>query len=220
MLKGIIFDLDGVITDTAYFHYLAWKNEVEKLGINFDEQTNEKLKGLNRIETLKAILKIYQIKIEENEIIKIANAKNEYYKKLLKTKLNETYILKGIKEFILEAKKNNLKLAIASSSFNAPYILKKINLFSYFDFIVDPSNIKKGKPDKEIFVAAQKALNLESDEVIGIEDSLSGIISLNDANIFSIAITNEPKYFKTANIILNNTSELDLNKILKIFKNR
>ncbi|VEU59411.1 beta-phosphoglucomutase [Mesomycoplasma neurolyticum] len=219
MFKGIIFDLDGVITETAIFHYLAWKHEVAKLNIIFTKEENDKLKGLSRIDTLKAILKFHNKKMLENDILKLADSKNKYYKELLDKQLNTSHILKGIKKFINAAKKQNIKLAIASSSQNAKFILEKLQLLNYFDFIVDPKTIKKGKPNKEIFIKACQGLQLKTNEVIGIEDSYSGIEALNKAKIFSVAIVGEQQLnWSNANVILKSTNELNLKKLFLAFK--
>jgi beta-phosphoglucomutase len=128
-------------------------------------------------------------KFSKKEILKMANNKNKEYQKLIKNKLNKNHILPGIKKILNEAKKNNLKMAIASSSFNAILILKKINLIDYFDYIVDPSSIKKGKPEPDIFLKACKGINIKPSEALGFEDSISGIIGLKKAKIKTIAIT-------------------------------
>ncbi|MDZ7293563.1 beta-phosphoglucomutase [Mycoplasmopsis pulmonis] len=218
MIKAIIFDLDGVIVETASLHFLAWKHEVAKLGINFTKEQNTSLKGLNRIDTLKAILKLHNYKLSDEKIEEIAQSKNQYYQRLLDQELNSSTILPNIKNFLDQAKKNNLKLALASSSHNAKFILKKVELLSYFDFIVNPSEIKNGKPNPEIFLKALEGLNLKASEAIGIEDALAGIYGLRQAKIFAIAISNgENENWSEANLVLNTTKELDLDKILKSF---
>ncbi|MBN3535105.1 beta-phosphoglucomutase [Mycoplasma procyoni] len=215
MIKGLVFDLDGVITETASLHYKAWRNEVAKLGLNYTEEQNSSLKGLNRIDTLKAILKLFNKSLSEQEIVEIATEKNNNYKKLLETDIDEKDILPNIKNFLDQAKAKGLKLAIASSSFNAPLILKKINLFSYFDFIVDPGTIKNGKPDPEIFLAAVKGLGLQPQECIGFEDAIAGVKGLKDAKIKTVAITHgEKENWEIADVVLKSTAELDLEKLL------
>ncbi|MGZ9428745.1 beta-phosphoglucomutase [Mycoplasma sp. 1012] len=218
MIKGLIFDLDGVITETASLHYKAWKNEVAKIGLNYTEEQNSSLKGLNRIDTLNAILKLFNVSLSEQEIVTMANNKNEYYKKLLETDIDQKDILVNIKEFLNTAKEKGLKLAIASSSYNAPLILRKIGLFDYFDFIVDPATVSKGKPNPEIFLKAAQGLNLKPEETIGFEDAIAGVQGLKDANIHTVAIThNEKENWSIADKIVSSTAELNLEELLELF---
>ncbi|MGZ9413459.1 beta-phosphoglucomutase [Mycoplasma sp. 5370] len=218
MIKGLIFDLDGVITETASLHYKAWKNEVAKIGLNYTEEQNSSLKGLNRIDTLNAILKLFNVSLSEQEIVTMANNKNEYYKKLLETDIDQKDILVNIKEFLNTAKEKGLKLAVASSSYNAPLILRKIGLFDYFDFIVDPATVSKGKPNPEIFLKAAQGLNLKPEETIGFEDAIAGVQGLKDANIHTVAIThNEKENWSIADKIVSSTAELNLEELLELF---
>lgn len=218
MIKGLIFDLDGVITETARLHYLAWKTEVAKIGIDYNSKENDGLKGLSRIETLKAILKNHHMHLDEEEILKMANSKNQLYLKKLENQLSKKDILPKIEELLKDAKAANLKMAIASSSFNASLILEKIGLKKYFDFIVDPQILKKGKPHPEIFIRAAEGLQLQLNEVIGFEDAIAGIEALKSANIRSVAIThNSLEDFSQANLVYQSTNDLNLENILNFF---
>lgn len=220
MLKGILFDLDGVITDTAKLHYLAWKEIVSELGIDYTAEENEGLRGLPRKDTLLAILKLKNIPLPSSEVIDdLCHRKNELYKVYLSEKLQSDSILPGISEFIDEAIKNNVKLAIASSSYNAPVILKKLGIYDKFNFIVNPADVKNGKPAPDIFLAAAKGLNLQPSECIGIEDSVGGLDSIVSANIFAVAITNNSNEdFSKANIQLSFTNMLNFNNIKTKFE--
>lgn len=220
MLKGILFDLDGVITDTAKLHYLAWKEIVTELGVNYTEEENEGLRGLPRKDTLLAILKLKNKDIPSEHIIDdLCYRKNELYKKYLSEELKSDSVLPGIIQFINEAKANNIKLAIASSSYNAPVILKKLGIYDKFDFIVNPADIKKGKPAPDIFIAAAEGLKLQPNECIGIEDSVEGLNSIVSAKIFSVAITNNSNEdFSKADVQLSFTNSLDFNNIKKLFQ--
>lgn len=222
MLKGILFDLDGVITDTAKLHYLAWKEIVQELGINYTEEENEGLRGLPRKDTLLSILKLKNIPVPSDVILDdLCTRKNELYKSFLSEKLEKDSILPGISKLIDDAKKANVKLAIASSSYNAPVILEKLGIYDKFDFIVNPADVANGKPAPDIFLAAAKGLNLNTDECIGIEDSVEGLKSIHSAEIFSVAITNNSNEdFSKANVKLSFTSDLDFNELEKAFKNK
>ncbi|AKA50141.1 beta-phosphoglucomutase [Mycoplasmopsis gallinacea] len=221
MIKGFIFDLDGVITDTAILHFLAWQKVLKDNGIEYTESENEQFRGLPRLDTLEAILKY---KNKENyfnyeQKQKICDLKNDYYLSLLSTQVNENSILPGIKEFLTEAKKEKIKLAIASSSYNAPLILEKLGIINYFDFIVNPATIKNGKPAPDIFISAANGLNLKTNECIGFEDASVGVQGIKKANILAVAITTEnEKLFANADLILNSTKELSLQLIKSTFK--
>ncbi|RIV16997.1 beta-phosphoglucomutase [Mycoplasmopsis gallopavonis] len=221
MIKGLIFDLDGVIADTAILHFKAWQLIVKDLGIDYSYEENEKLRGLPRKDTLLAIFKLkkFEKKLSDQELDQICDLKNAKYKELLATELNTSWILPNIQNFILEAKANNIKLAIASSSHNAPTILTKLGLIDYFDFIVNPSNVKHGKPAPDIFIQAAEGLNLQNSECLGIEDAPAGVAAIKSANIRAIAITHgSSEDFSQADLVLQSTSELSLTEILAKFK--
>ncbi|EAC2779328.1 beta-phosphoglucomutase [Listeria monocytogenes] len=178
-LKGVVFDLDGVITDTAHYHYLAWKKTAESIGIEFDEAFNENLKGVSRIDSLLLILKKdgRENDFTEEQIEALAADKNDFYVSLLK-EITPADVLPGIKELIVDLKKQNLKCAIASVSKNARTVLSALEMEQEFDYIVDAAKITKSKPDPEIFVEACRGLGLETSEVVGIEDAQAGIVSV------------------------------------------
>lgn len=217
---GLIFDLDGVITDTAKFHYLSWKEIVKPLGIDLKEEINEQIKGFPRQETLLKILEIFNINnISEIEIEQICDAKNKLYLEFLNKNLSEKDILPNIKSLILCAKKYKVKIALASSSKNAILILKKLNIFDLFDFIVNPSNVDKPKPAPDIYLAAAKGINLKPLQCIGFEDAQIGIEGLNRAKIFSVGINEKDKYVKNhSKLFVPSTKELNWKIILGKYK--
>ncbi|WP_322958283.1 beta-phosphoglucomutase [Mycoplasmopsis felis] len=220
MIKGFVFDLDGVITDTAVLHYKSWKEVAKKLGIDYTEADNEKLRGIPRLETLKEIIKLKkpELKLSTEELLNICEIKNNLYKELLNTEINKDSVLPNIKNFLLNAKSYNIKLSIASSSFNAPNILKKLELFELFDYIVYPGDIKNGKPAPDIFIAGANGIGLKTSECIGFEDAIAGIQGIKDAQMLAIAITNgSNEDFSKADLILNSTSDLDFDFIINKF---
>ncbi|MEG2198298.1 MAG: beta-phosphoglucomutase [Malacoplasma sp.] len=218
MIKGLIFDLDGVITDTAIFHYESWKEIADQFNIDLTETVNEKIKGFPRTETLLKIFEIYDFdysEFDESKLEKICDVKNETYLNLINSKLNEDYILFGIKNLLQEAKSMNLKIALASSSKNAPLILDKLKIKSYFDFIANPSDVKNSKPAPDLYLLAAKGLNLLPSECVGFEDAMIGIQGLNDANIFSVGISLQDDYVKNnSKYFVKDTKELNLKDIL------
>ncbi|MCP8617867.1 beta-phosphoglucomutase [Salirhabdus salicampi] len=216
-VKAVIFDLDGVITDTAEFHYVAWGNLASSLGISFDREFNENLKGISRMESLEKILKYGQkaneFTLEQKQ--ELAYKKNEYYKQLIK-QVTPAHILPGIKELIEELKRNNLKLAVASASKNATTILTSLGLLDYFDYIVDVEKIKNGKPDPEIFLNAAKHLDVPKENCIGVEDAAAGVEAIKAASMFAVGV-GQREILSRADLVVNSTVELTYSKLIKAF---
>ena len=213
MKKGVIFDLDGVIVDTAPFHYLAWKETAERLGIIIDEEFNEGLKGIDRYNSLQKILDFGNISLSEDEKDILMTEKNNRYLELLDG-LNRESILQGIEDFISELKRNGYKLALASASKNAPFILKKTGLYEYFDNIAEPGSVR-AKPHPDIFLKGAELLGLGVSECVGIEDSYAGIQSINDAGIYSIGI-GDSRILSDADMNLDSTGFLSVELIKNI----
>ena len=213
-IKALIFDLDGVLTDTAKYHYLAWKKLADELGYYFDEDINELLKGVSRINSFEIILKKNDATTkhtpEEKEIL--ANKKNEYYKEMIE-QLTPDDILDGILPFITKARNKGVKCAVASISKNAPRVLELLKISDLFDYIADAGLVKKPKPDPELFLTCAKALGFEPNECIGIEDAQAGIESIHSAGMLSVGINVTVTSVKP-DIILKSTSELDFDKII------
>lgn len=216
MLKAVAFDLDGVLTDTAEYHYLAWKELGKKIGIDFDREFNEKLKGISREESLELILSLgdQQKAYTPEEKTEMMVWKNDLYIELIQN-ITKKDILPGILPLLEALKENNIKMAIASASKNAPMILEKLGIIPYFDTIVDPSSIANGKPFPDIFIAASEQLNIPVSQMIGIEDSQAGITSINDAQMFSVGVG----VLEQANYLVPSTTELDFNSIIAQFNN-
>ncbi|EAC3533668.1 beta-phosphoglucomutase [Listeria monocytogenes] len=216
-LKGVVFDLDGVITDTAHYHYLAWKKTAESIGIEFDEAFNENLKGVSRIDSLLLILRKdgRENDFTEEQIEALAADKNDFYVSLLK-EITPADVLPGIKELIVDLKKQNLKCAIASVSKNARTVLSALEMEQEFDYIVDAAKITKSKPDPEIFVEACRGLGLETSEVVGIEDAQTGIEAINAAGIVSVGVGSG---LRDADMTVKSTGLLDL-RILEILHSK
>lgn len=216
-LKGVVFDLDGIITDTAHYHYLAWKKTAESIGIEFDEAFNENLKGVSRIDSLLLILRKdgRENDFTEEQIEALAADKNDFYVSLLK-EITPADVLPGIKELIVDLKKQNLKCAIASVSKNARTVLSALEMEQEFDYIVDAAKITKSKPDPEIFVEACRGLGLETSEVVGIEDAQAGIEAINAAGIVSVGVGSG---LRDADMTVKSTGLLDL-RILEILHSK
>ncbi len=209
-VKAVLFDLDGVITDTAKYHFDAWKKVASFIGIDLDNSFEEKLKGVSREESLSLILEYGKKKLDKEEVEEMLKVKNDMYLSSLKN-LNSSDILEGIEELFEKLCFNKIKIVIASGSKNAPYIIDKLKLNSYIDGIVDASSLKS-KPAPDIFLEAVNLSGVNKENCVAIEDAQSGIIAINKANIFSIAIGN----LKEADLKLNNTKELTYDIITKL----
>jgi len=173
-IKAVIFDLDGVIVSTDQYHYKAWKQMADKEKIYFDEEINEKLRGVSRIESLQIILTRSQRVYTELEKIELADRKNKYYRELLNNLTSEE-ILPGVKSVLGELKRNNIKVAIGSSSKNTLLILNKIGFGNYFNAVADGNEIKKSKPDPEVFLLAAKKLAIDPKDCLVVEDANAGV---------------------------------------------
>ncbi len=172
--KGIIFDLDGVICTTDKYHYKAWKLLADKLDIDFDEEKNNLLRGVSRMESLNIILGNESINYSDEEKALLASEKNENYRDYL-SNMTKNDLSADVKETLLTLKEKGYKLAIGSSSKNARYILERLEITYIFDEVVDGMDITNSKPDPEVFLLAQKKLNLTIDECIVVEDAIAGV---------------------------------------------
>lgn len=189
-MKGAIFDLDGVITDTAKFHFAAWSQLAsEKLGLKLPASFETELKGISRIESLERILDFGGLrdKYTAEQVEELAAEKNGYYLKAIDT-LTKDDILPGITRLIGELKEHDVKLSVASASKNAPVILKKLGLFDKFDAIADPSKVEHGKPAPDIFLAGARAVSLDPKDCVGVEDAVAGVDAIKAANMTAVAV--------------------------------
>ncbi len=207
--KAIIFDLDGVITDSAKYHFAAWKELSDRLGYKFDENDNERLKGVSRLDSLNIILEINGAldAFTEAEKEAMCTEKNDNYVKLIGGVTPED-ILPGIARFMADAKAAGLKLAVASVSKNAPALLTSLGIIDQFDYIADARKISKSKPDPEIFSVCAESLGIDPEDCIGVEDSQAGIEAIKAAGMKSIGI-NVTVTSVAPDMPLESTAELD-----------
>lgn len=186
-VKGFIFDLDGVIVDTAKYHYLAWKNLATNLGIPFSETQNEQLKGVSRVASLQKILAWGNTSLSEEDFNTTMQEKNEEYLSYI-SKMTTAEILPDVVRVLDFLKESNQKIALGSASKNARIILDKVSLKPYFEAIVDGTNVTKAKPNPEVFLNAAEGLQLSANQCIVFEDSVAGIQAANTAGMISIGI--------------------------------
>ena len=188
--KAFIFDLDGVIVDTAKYHFLAWKKIATELGIEFTEEHNELLKGVSRVRSLDIILELGNKKVSQEDKNKWLTQKNEDYLSQL-VDMDASEILPGVFKVLQFLKEKNQPIALGSASKNARPILEKTGILSYFDAVVDGNDVTNAKPDPEVFLIAAELLKVKPEDAIVFEDSVAGIQAANIAMMTSIGIGNE-----------------------------
>ncbi len=213
-MKAFIFDLDGVIVDTAKYHYMAWKQLANELGFDFSQEQNEQLKGVSRVRSLEILLDIGKIQLSEKRKKNLLKEKNTQYLEYI-AQMNESEILPGIKNLLIHLKENKIPFALGSASKNARLILRILNLYDLFDIIVDGNDVSTAKPDPEVFLIAAKRLNIKPEDCIVIEDAIAGIQAANLAQMTSIGI-GDNKVLKEANYIFKSTNELTIDFIEKL----
>lgn len=187
MTKGFIFDLDGVIVDTAKYHYLAWKKLANELGFEFTKEQNELFKGVSRKRCLEILLDIGKVEATQEQFDTWMLEKNVDYLKYIEN-MDESEILPDVPKVLQFLKENNMPIALGSASKNAQPILEKVGLLPYFDTIVDGNNVTKAKPDPEVFLLAAKQLGLNANDCVVFEDAVAGVEAANAAQMVSIGI--------------------------------
>lgn len=192
MIQAVIFDLDGVIVDTVPLACQANQYIANLLGVALTPKDNDEFRGVSRMDIIDKLIHRSGRFFSHPEKMELSDLKNRYYQQLIRS-LSPNDILPGISQFMDELHAHQIKLALASSSTNANTVLKKINLFSHFDYIVDASRILKGKPNPEIFLTAAKGLLISPSNCVAIEDSRVGIIAIKEAQMFSVGIGKETK---------------------------
>ncbi|MFY8008771.1 MAG: beta-phosphoglucomutase [Flavobacterium sp.] len=185
--KAFIFDLDGVIVDTAKYHFLAWQKLAQELGIEFTPEHNEELKGVSRVRSLDIILALGNIEASQEDKNKWLTQKNEDYLSYL-VDMDESEILPGVLPVLEFIKEKKQLIALGSASKNARPILEKTGILPFFDAIVDGNDVSNAKPDPEVFLRAAQLLNVSNENAIVFEDSVAGIQAANTANMISVGI--------------------------------
>jgi beta-phosphoglucomutase len=206
-IKACIFDLDGVIVDTAKYHYMAWKRLAGEMGFHFSIEQNEKLKGVSRLESLEILLKVGGIKLSEAEKREAAQKKNAWYVDYISS-MNPEEILPGVTSFFDDLRKNRIKIALGSASKNAGFILQRLRLDDCFDTVVDGNKISRAKPDPEIFLISAKELNTDPRECIVFEDAQAGIEAANNAGMISVGV-GDPEILEQADLVISGFSNLN-----------
>jgi beta-phosphoglucomutase len=209
--KCFIFDLDGVIVDTAKYHFLAWQKIAHQLGIEFTPEHNEELKGVSRVRSLDLILALGNIEASPEDKNKWLVQKNEDYLSYL-VDMDESEILPGVLPVLIYLKENNQKIVLGSASKNAKPILEKAKIIDYFDAIVDGNDVSNAKPDPEVFIQGAKKVNFSNEQCIVFEDSVAGIQAANIAGMTSVGI-GEETILHEAQFVFPDFTHIDLNFI-------
>jgi len=190
MIKGFIFDLDGVIVDTAKYHYNAWRKLANSLGFDISEEQNENLKGVSRIESLEYILSLGNVTLSEEKILELAELKNTWYVESI-SHMDKSELLPGSEELIREIKEKGGKVSLGSASKNAQRILHATGLVEYFDAVIDGTKTTESKPHPQVFLMGAEALQLPPEECVVFEDSINGVKAANAGGFFSIGVGEE-----------------------------
>lgn len=187
--KALIFDLDGVIVDTAKYHYASWKRLSEELGLHFTLEDNELLKGVSRRRSFEIILSLNKCSMTEEQILSCCEKKNTYYLEYI-NQLKREEVLPGVNDFLLDARRLGLRTAIGSASKNCMLILQRLELITCFDSIIDGTKVSKAKPDPEVFLKGAQSLGVSPENCIVFEDSLAGIIAAHTGGMKAIGVGN------------------------------
>lgn len=212
MIKAFLFDLDGVIVDTAIYHYQAWKQMANGLGFDISEEFNERLKGVSRMDSLDIILAHGGVELSKEEKLSLATQKNENYLNLV-SKMSPEDILPGVTEFFAQVKKENIKTALGSVSKNARLILESIGMLDDFDSIIDGTKISKGKPDPEVFLKGAQELGVLPEECLVFEDAVAGVEAAKKAGMKAVGI-GKKEVLTEADIVFENLLGVDIQELL------
>ncbi len=218
-IEACLFDLDGVIVDTAKYHYIAWREIADQLGFEFSEHQNERLKGVSRMRSLEILLEVGGISLDEKTKAALAEKKNNNYLEYI-YKMTPDEILPGAERFLKECRNSNIKIALGSASKNAMLILERLKIVNLFDAIIDGTKVSLAKPDPEVFLKGAEELGIENKNCIVFEDAEAGIEAANNAKMKSIGIGN-PTILNKADFAIpgfeNFTVEIMKHKFSKIY---
>ena len=212
MIKAFLFDLDGVIVETAGFHYQAWRHLANELGFDISEEFNEGLKGISRMESLDLILKHGGVELSEEQKLNLAVTKNDHYLALV-SQMTPDDILPGVQDFFQQIKQTDIKIGLGSVSKNAKMILERVGLLQEFDVIIDGTKISKSKPDPEVFLNGAAELGFLPNECIVFEDAVAGVEAGKRAEMQVVGI-GKAELLTKADIVLAGFEKLELKDLL------
>ena len=215
-VKACIFDLDGVVVDTAKYHYLAWKRLAADLGFEFSEKDNERLKGISRLDSLNILLEIGRVNLSSDEKERFAALKNQWYLDYI-NKMTPEEILPGVRVFIEELRDSGVKIGLGSASKNARFILTQLGIIHLFETIVDGTKVINAKPNPEIFLLAAKELNATPAHSVVFEDAEAGIEAALRGGFRSVGV-GEPSILSKANVVIPGFIGMTMDKFYSLIK--
>ena len=210
--KAAIFDLDGVIVDTARLHYIAWKKTASQLGIDFTAEQNENLKGISRMAAMDYLIHLSGKPVEEDERLRLAEKKNEYYK-LLTESLTPGDCLPGALKCIQYLKSIGIFIALGSASKNAVHVLERLKIITLFDAIIDGTKVEHAKPDPEVFLLGARQLGIAPEQCVVFEDAVSGIQAAKNGGMYAVGV-GDPCILKQADLVVQ---QLDNDEVFRLF---
>ena len=214
MIEACIFDLDGVIVDTAHYHFLAWKRLADELNITFTENDNERLKGVSRLRSMDILLEIGGVTMTPEQKEALANKKNNWFVELI-WQIKPTDIFPGVKHLIAELRSNRIKIGLASSSKNAKTVIKLLRIEELFDAVVDGTMVTHSKPDPEIFLLTAQLLGVTAAHCLVFEDAEAGVAAARNAEMKCVGV-GEAVRLKEANLTISKTGEFAITDLQKI----
>ncbi|MEW5681985.1 MAG: beta-phosphoglucomutase [Pseudomonadota bacterium] len=212
--RAVIFDLDGVLTDTAIYHFYAWKALADELGINFTEQDNEQLKGVDRLGSLRWILQQGGLTLSGAEEARLMQQKNAHYLKLI-DHITPDNLYPGVAALFADLKQRAIKIGLASASKNAAFVVERLGIAAQFDYIADANQVVNSKPDPEVFLLAAKGLGVPPKHCIGVEDALAGIEAINRAGMKAIGI-GDAKVLNGAIRVYSSVKAITLEELISV----
>lgn len=212
-IEACLFDLDGVIVDTAKYHYIAWKALAQELGFDFTVEDNERLKGVSRMQSLDILLEIGHRQFSEQDKLAMAEKKNTLYVSYIE-KMTPEEILPGVERFLQELKEKGIKIGLGSASKNSPMILERIRLTHLFDVVVDGNSITEAKPNPEVFLRGAQRLNVMPSGCVVFEDAIAGIQAARNAGMACVGI-GEPETLGMADTVIPGFEGITLDMLLE-----
>lgn len=211
--KGFLFDLDGVIVDTAKYHFIAWQALAKKLGFTFTEEDNERLKGVSRMRSLDILLEIGGLDFSDDEKLAMATEKNDLYVTYI-TQMGPEEILPGVINFLDDCKAKGIKIALGSASKNAMTILNRLAITSYFDAVIDGTVVANAKPDPEVFLKGAESLGLKPADCVVFEDAEAGIEAAINGGMKNIGI-GSPEVLSKADFVIPGFEGISVDDIIQ-----
>ncbi|MFB9864852.1 beta-phosphoglucomutase [Rufibacter immobilis] len=213
-IKACLFDLDGVLVDTAVYHFKAWRRLAQTLGIDFTEHDNERLKGVSRVRSLEIILEIGGQTLPQEQMLALCEQKNTEYL-LDVAQMTPEEILPGVVDFLKALKVEGIKIALGSASKNAQLILERTQLLPYFDAIIDGRHVTNGKPDPEVFLKGAEALGVPPEECVVFEDAVAGVEAAKNGDMLCVGV-GQPEVLTQADVVVKDLTEMSVARLREL----